>query len=129
MICIWWPMYNIQIENWDVTLDVCGKYMSCTLYLIYSRLCWCLMLILILVFSSALAWLTHIILVEPISKLPLLYVAQLFVFGSARLCFLHAHLHLLWVSIDFGGVMILFCAPCIHIQKKSYLCTNHGELL
>ena len=37
--------------------------MSCTLYLIYSRLCWCLILILILVFSSALTWLTHIILV------------------------------------------------------------------
>ena len=34
--------------------------MSCTLYLIYSRLCWCLILILILVFSSALTWLTHI---------------------------------------------------------------------
>jgi hypothetical protein len=26
-------------------------------------------------------------------------------------------LHLLWVSIGFGGAMILFCALCIHIQK------------
>ena len=28
--------------------------------------------------------------------------------ASARLCFLYAHLHLLWVSIDFRGSMILF---------------------
>jgi len=35
-----------------------------------------LMLIRILVFSCALPWLTHIILVEPILKLPLLLVAQ-----------------------------------------------------
>ena len=38
-----------------------------------------LKLILILVFSSALPWLTHLILVEPTLKLPLLYVAQPFV--------------------------------------------------
>ena len=45
---------------WTHLLGVCGKDMSCTLYLHYSRLCWCLMLIRILVFSSALPWLTHI---------------------------------------------------------------------
>ena len=33
--------------------------------------------------------------------------------ASARLCFLLVHLHLLWVSIDFRGVMILFlCTWC-----------------
>ena len=37
--------------------------------------------------------------------------------ASARLSFLYAHLHLLFVSIDFGGAMILFCALCIQIQK------------
>ena len=61
---------------WTHLLGVCGEDMSCTMYLIYPRLCWCLMLILTLVFSSALPWLTHIILVEPILKLPLLLVAQ-----------------------------------------------------
>ena len=48
--------------------------------------------------------------------------------ASARLSFLYAHLHLLFVSIDFGGAMILYCALCIQ-YKYSYLCTNHGERL
>ena len=64
---------------WTLLLGVCGEDMPCTLYLHYPRLCWCLMLIRTLVFSSALPWLTHIILVEPSLKLPLLYVAQSFV--------------------------------------------------
>lgn len=59
--------------------SVCGKDMSCTLFLISSRLCWWVMLNHILVFSSSLPWLTHIILVGPILKLPLLHVAQPFV--------------------------------------------------
>ena len=64
------------VSLWTHLLVVCGKDVSCTLYLFYSRLCWCLMLILILVFSSALPWLTHIVLVEPIPKLPLFHFAQ-----------------------------------------------------
>lgn len=42
--------------------------------------------------------------------------------ASTRLCFLYAHLHLLYVSIDFGGDMILFCALCIQIQI--FLCVQ-----
>ena len=61
---------------WTLLLGVCGEDMSCTLYLHYPRLCWCLMLIRTLVFSSALPWLTHIILVEPILKLPLSLISQ-----------------------------------------------------
>ena len=45
--------------------------------------------------------------------------------ASARLCFLYAHLHWMWVSIDFGGAMILFCALCIQ-YKYSYLCKSRG---
>ena len=44
------------------------------------------------------------------------------VVASARLSFLYAHLHLLYVSIDFGGAMILFCALCIQIQN--FLCVH-----
>ena len=36
--------------------------------------------------------------------------------ASARLCFFLVHLHLLWVSIDFRGVVILFCALGILMQ-------------
>jgi hypothetical protein len=39
------------------------------------------------------------------------------------------HLHLLWVSIDFGGVMILFCALCIHIQKFFIMHKSWGASL
>ena len=42
--------------------------------------------------------------------------------ASARLSFLYAHLHLLFVSIDFGGAMILFFALCIQIQ--TLLCVH-----
>ena len=70
----------------------------------YLRLCWCLMLIHILVLSSALPWLTHILLIEPIRKLPLLHVAQPCAScKSYALSLILAHLHLLWVSIYFGG--------------------------
>ena len=69
----------LLVSLWTHLLVVCGNDRPCTVCLILSRLCWCLMLILILVFSSALPWLTHIILVEPTLKLPLLYVAQPFV--------------------------------------------------
>ena len=66
----------LLVSLWTHLPVVCGNDRPCTLCLILSRLCWCLMLILILVFSSASPWLTHIILVEPILKLPLLHVAQ-----------------------------------------------------
>ena len=68
--------FALLVCLWTLLLGVCGEDMPCTVYFIYPRLCWCFMLILILVFSSALSWLTHIILVEPILKLPLLHVAQ-----------------------------------------------------
>ena len=42
--------------------------------------------------------------------------------ASTRLSFLYALLHLLQVSIDFGGAMILFCALCIQIQI--FLCMH-----
>ena len=42
--------------------------------------------------------------------------------SSTRLSFLYAHLHLLLVSIDFGGAMILLCALCIQIQI--FLCVH-----
>ena len=66
----------LLVNLWTYLLVVCGNDMPCTVYLILSRLYWCVMLIRTLVFSSALPWLTHIILVEPILKLPLLLVAQ-----------------------------------------------------
>ena len=75
-----WFLFCLLVSLWTHFLVcVCGNDMSCTLYLISSRLCWWVMLILILVFSSALPWLTHITLVEPILKLLLLHVAQPFV--------------------------------------------------
>ena len=90
-------------------------YMSCILYLIHSRLCWCLTLILILVFSSALPWLTHNFLVEPILKLPLLRVAQPCACCKCYTLFLiYAHLHLLWVSVDFGEWWSYF----VHVVSK-----------
>ena len=61
----------LLVSLWTRLLVVCGNDMPCTVYLIPLRLYWCLMLIHTLVFSSALPWLTHIILVEPILKLPL----------------------------------------------------------
>ena len=42
--------------------------------------------------------------------------------ASTRLSFLYALLHLLQVSIDFGGAMILFCALCIQIEI--FLCVH-----
>jgi len=72
-----WFLFCLLVSLWTHFLVcVCGNDMSCTLYLISSRLCWWVMLILILVFSSALPWLTHITLVELILKLLPLHVAQ-----------------------------------------------------
>ena len=76
LVSLWTHLLDVCVT---FLLRVCGKDMSCTLYLIYSRLCWCLIHILILVFSSALTWLTHIILVVPILRLPHLHVAQSYV--------------------------------------------------
>ena len=69
-------LFTFLVCLWTRLLGVWGEDMSCTVYLIYPRLCWCVMLMLTSVFSSALPGLTHIILVEPILKLPLLHVAQ-----------------------------------------------------
>ena len=96
--------------------------MSCTVYLFYPRLCWCFMLILILVFSRALPWLTHIFWLSLFLVASFTWLLNHLFVASARLCFLYAHLHLLLVSIDFGGAMILFCALCIQIQK--FLCVH-----
>ena len=62
--------------------------MSCTLYLIYSRLCWCLILILILVLSSALTWLTHIILVVLLLGCLIYMLLNHMFVANARLLFL-----------------------------------------
>ena len=66
----------LLVSLWTHLSVVCGNDRPCTVCLILSRLCWCLMLIHILVLSSAFPWLTHILFVEPIRKLPLLHVAQ-----------------------------------------------------
>ena len=66
----------LLVSLWTHLLVVCGNDRPCIVCLILSRLCWCLMLILILVFSSSSPWLTHIILVKPVLKLSLLLVAQ-----------------------------------------------------
>ena len=65
----------LLVSLWTHLLVVCGNDRPCTMCLILSRLCWCLLLTLTLVFSSALPWLTHIILVEPTLKLSPLYVS------------------------------------------------------
>ena len=75
-----WFLFCLLVSLWTHFLVcVCGNDMSWTLCLISSRLCSWVTLILILVFSSALPWLTHIIVVGPILKLLLLHVAQPFV--------------------------------------------------
>ena len=66
----------LLVSLWTHSLVVCGNDRPCTVCLILWRLYWCLMLFCTLVFSSALPWLTHIFLVEPTLKLPLLLVAQ-----------------------------------------------------
>ena len=57
-----WLLFHFLVSLCIHLVLVCvsGKVMPCTLYLIYLRLCWCLMLILTLVFSSAFSWLTQI---------------------------------------------------------------------
>ena len=99
----------LLVSLWTHLLVVCGNDRPCTVCLILSRLCWCLMLTLTLVFSSALPWHTHTSfwLSLLLSCLFYMLLNHLFV-ASARLCFQHVHLHLSWVSIDFEGVMILF---------------------
>ena len=69
----------LLVSLWTHLLVVYGNDRPCFVCLILPRLCWCLMLIRTLVFSSDFPWLTHIILVEPTLKLPLLNVAQPFV--------------------------------------------------
>ena len=66
----------LLVSLWTHLLVVCGNDRPCTVCLILWWLYWCLMLFCTLVFSSALPWVTHIFLVEPTLKLPLLLVAQ-----------------------------------------------------
>ena len=115
-----WFLFCLLVSLWTHFLVcVCGNDMSCTLYLISSRLCWWVTLILILVFSSALPWLIHITLFEPILKLLLLHVAQPFVLCKWYAYCLIYPLALVVCFINSGGATILFCAP-VSNTKISY---------